>query len=141
MKLSMVLLCAALFMVPSAGVAYCQQVGTHTGEIKGVLIDEKTSRPVVGQTLVLWGYDPKDSSIILIRVAGQIPPKAKTDDKGKFAFTSLPAGTYTIELEVGGISQGASALSISFGSLKSVAIMVKAGESLDLGVVHLRRGQ
>ena len=141
MKLAIVLLCGALFMISDTGMVYCQHVKNQTGEIKGVLIEEKSSRPVVGQTLVLWGYNPKDSSIILISVAGQIPPKAKTDNTGKFAFTSLPAGTYTIELEVGGISQGSSALTINFGSLKSVAITVKAGESLDLGVVHVRSGQ
>ena len=39
--------------------AYGQQVGTRSGEIKGVLIEEKTSGPVVGQTLSLWGYEPE----------------------------------------------------------------------------------
>lgn len=139
MKLAMVLLCAVLFMISSAGMAYCQQVGTHTGEIKGVLIEEKTSRPVVAQTIVLWGYNPKGSSIISISVAGQTPPKAKTDDAGKFSFTSLPAGTYVITPEV----EPAKVLSIILKTRRpgTIEIMVKAGESVDLGVVHLRRPQ
>jgi hypothetical protein len=139
MKLAMVLLCAVLFMISSAGLAYCQQVGTDTGEIKGVLIEEKTSRPVVGQTLVLWGYNPEKSKIISISVAGQTPPKAKTDDAGKFSFTSLPAGPYVITPELGpGV-----VLSIILSTRKpgAVEIMVKAGESVDLGVVRLRRPQ
>ena len=139
MKLAIVLLCAALFMISDTGMVYCQHVKNQTGEIKGVLIEEKTSRPVVGQTLVLWGYNPKGSSIISISVAGQTPPKAKTDDAGKFSFTSLPAGTYVITPEV----ERAKVLSIILKTRKpgTIEIMVKAGESVDLGVVHLRRGQ
>ena len=139
MKLAIVLLCAALFMISDTGMVYCQHVKNQTGEIKGVLIEEKTSRPVVGQTLVLWGYNPEKSKIISISVAGQTPPKAKTDDAGKFSFTSLPAGTYVITPEV----ERAKVLSIILKTRKpgTIEIMVKAGESVDLGVVRLRRPQ
>jgi hypothetical protein len=123
-------------MISSAGMAYCQQIETHTGEIKGILIEENTSRPVVGQTLILWGYNPKGpgSLLISISVAGQTPPKAKTDDAGKFSFTSLPGGMYMITPEV----EATKTVTITF---RRTEIVVKAGESLDLGVVHLRRGQ
>lgn len=133
------LLCTAFVVVSGTRISHSQQGSLASGEIKGVLVEEATSRPVVGQTLALWGYDPKDSSIIAIRVAGKLPPKVTTDPSGKFSFASLPAGTYAIAPDVGGISQGDNLLTITSGPLRTVAIVVKDGQSVDLGLVKLLR--
>jgi len=126
-------------IVSGTGAGQSQQSSLRSGEIKGVLVEEATSRPVVGQTLALWGYDPKDSAIIAIRVEGKLPPKVTTDPSGRFSFTSLPAGTYAIAPDVGGISQGDNLLTITSGPLRTVAIVVKNGQSVDLGLVKLQR--
>ena len=140
MKSVSAFLYVALFMMCSGGMVYGQQVGTHSGEIKGVLIEEKTSRPAVGETLSLLGYDLKTLSITPSGSFAKFTffGNETTDDAGKFSFKNLP-GTTSYQIRPGNAMFSGD--TISSGSHRTEEIILKAGESLDLGIILLQRGR
>ena len=109
-----------------------------TAQIKGVLVDKESSKPIVGMSLVLAGYEPTNKlGIVAISVEDQFPPKVTTDKDGKFSFAGLPAGTYVIMPSLGGFGQLDSLLTFKQGALSTHTIAVKKGQSVDLGKVQI----
>ncbi len=87
----------AVCLVPSALLASQQSrdvrtVTTGTAEISGTLVtDDTTATPVRRAIVTLTGHELSRSGLIAV-----------TDDAGQFAFTSLPAGRYSLSASKSG---------------------------------------
>ena len=109
--------------------------------ITGILIDEKSSKPMDGVSLALWGYGGiKDGQISMkaIAIKGKLPYRVSSDENGKFLFDEIPEGTYVIVQEIQFISQISNFIETKQGSQSTPAIKVIKGQALDLGTIKVR---
>jgi len=136
MKTATLLLAAAALAATLASASLAQTAGTAV--ISGTLLDSATGSPA-RVDLVLYGYGGLQDgrhSIIAIRVAGQFPPRTSTDSAGRFAFPSLPEGTYVIAFARGSIGTD-HWITVRQGAVSTPAIRVRRGQSLNLGTVRV----
>jgi tetratricopeptide (TPR) repeat protein len=75
-----------LFLFPT--VAVCQ---TGKLSVSGIVRDEQNNSPLSGISVRLLGSTQQDAT-----------PAARTDPEGRYQFVGLPAGSYTVVVEVGG---------------------------------------
>jgi len=96
-----------------------------TGRIAGRVISEETHDPL------------RNARVVLSPASGDVPV-ALTDGEGRFAFGSLPAGTYTVSAAKSGYA-GSSALARS-GIRRPVIVAVSDGGAVTGVTVSLARG-
>ncbi len=103
-------------------------VRTGTSEIAGTLVtDDTTASPVRRATITLTGADLGTTRLMAV-----------TDDSGGFAFTSLPAGRYSISASKGGYVPS------TYGAKRpggpGTTIVVGAGQRVVSLVIKLLKG-
>jgi hypothetical protein len=87
----------------------------NTAEVRGRVVDA-SKHPVVSAFVVITGHDTS-----LMRAA-------TTDDLGNFEFTSLPVGSYTLEVKADGFPNSQTReLRASIGQVISIEITVDSG--------------
>lgn len=96
----------------------------------GVLVDEDTEQPVVGERLGLVIAEQTAGGVTL-RFRGSDDPRAETDNSGLFRFEDVPPGKYTLVIFFG---LGPPSV---IGDDKGATILfeVMAGQVIDLGTV------
>jgi hypothetical protein len=73
------ILLAGILLLAAGGTARAQDI---TGRITGRVVDQDTSAPLAGVTVIVVGPQGEDATI--------------TDEKGDYLFNSLPVGTYLL---------------------------------------------
>lgn len=106
--------CLLLLPFLLCGVASAQ---TTSGSIAGTIID--------AQNAVIPG-----ASVSAMEIQQKFTFNTKTDEVGRFVFTLVPPGTYTIKVEVAG-----------FKSLERPGVVVNANDKLSIGDLRMEVGQ
>jgi hypothetical protein len=96
--------------------------------ITGVLLVEPGRQPVTSTLLALGGVVEKDGTPILARLEAR-SPRALTDGNGRFVFTDIPPGKYTLILD----KIAETYLLDHPEDASDLLIIPEAGQVLDLG--------
>jgi len=99
---SLVVLVGSGALVQRTGAREHQSTGaqTATGLIAGRVLDVTSGQPVAGTTVVLRAVGRIDADISREgKVTVKPPPAVVTDSQGRFAYPSLLAGRYTLQVQ------------------------------------------
>src|SRR5438045_1869172 len=86
----------ALFQLAAAAVLSVAPATAQTYSLRGYVVDGLTNRPIAGARIhlfSLYGGNPVGSN-------GPDATPVVCDESGRFAFTALPAGGYTVQAEL-----------------------------------------
>ncbi len=119
------ILAAALFAhTPQSPAVPAQALATSTtgtAELRGRVVGGTPATPVAGATVVL---------------SGRIVKKVVTDDAGRFVFTKLPSGTYSISVS----GNGFAVTSFGSGAPRAISLDINDGDRIDRGDLVLPSG-
>jgi hypothetical protein len=99
---------------------------SNSSAVRGVVVDEKTKKPIAGIELQLIKSDKVSGDKIFI--SGE-PIEAVSDDKGGFIFKNVSEGKYLLLQYMEQLKSGG----------KTVIVAVVKGQTTDLGKIAVRK--
>jgi outer membrane receptor protein involved in Fe transport len=79
-----------------------------------------------------------EASVQLISSEGKIAGQARTDAQGRFKFSSIPPGNYSVVADKGAFKTARSIAAVTGGGAATVAIAMESEQALDLALVTRR---
>lgn len=102
--------------------------GGQGGEVKGTLVGHDTLKPIAGRQVLLCPVTTDEKGVRSLHIS--LDFNSDTDAQGSFQFKGVPPGTYGL------LSQFAEVTTAD--GKGSVNIVIKGGESLDLGQIKVK---
>jgi hypothetical protein len=115
MRRSLVLIVSIVSVLFFGLSAFAQQV---TGNIEGTITDQQ--RAVIAS-----------ASVQLTEVATQVVRNAKTDASGHFLFSTLPPGTYSVQVEASGFKTTVKDLEVRVAETSSANLQLEVGSTAE----------
>ena len=113
-------------------------IQTRAGDAQAAGGTPKEGRRIAGMVKDALGRPLPDTQLVLRSANGRIVGRAKSDHNGRFAFGSVPIGTYAIEANKSGFGKAVQIATVKSQRVTNLDIALQAETALSLQVVTTR---